>query len=58
MFYLDFTGLVTPELESIIYQFSLIFRVFIAFLKNRKVFNSSDTKVSSAMFSSLSSRVI
>ena len=51
------TGSVILKLESTIYEFSLIFRVFVAFWK--KLVSSSDTKVSSdRMFSSLSSRVI
>ena len=49
-------GSVILELESI-YEFSLIFRVFVAFWK--KKISSYDTKVSSdRIISSLSSRVI
>ena len=50
-------GSVILELESI-YEFSLIFRVFVAFWKKKKI-SSYDTKVSSdRIISSLSSRVI
>ena len=51
------TGSVILDLKSTIYEFSLIFRVFVSFWK--KMFSSSDTKVSSdRIFSSLSSRVV
>ena len=51
------TGSIILELESIIYEFSLIFRVFVAFWK--QLFSSSATKVSSdLMFSSLCDNLI
>ena len=51
------TGSLILELESSIYEFTLIFSVFVAFWK--KIFSFSDTKVTSdIMFSSLFSRII